>query len=163
MRVARRRLSSRPPSDNAEHPQGSGSRTKFRTKRVLIVDDNDDNRELFATVLRDAGIVIENAGDGAGALEIAARDRPDVILMDLAMPVMDGFEAIERLRNDEHGRSAYIIVISAFCDRTSRDRAEAVGADAFLAKPCSPKTLIAAVEAAFATCEAMDSPRRAAG
>jgi CheY-like chemotaxis protein len=128
---------------------GSGSRTKFRALTVLVVDDFDDNRELFATVLRQEGFVVTTAADGVEALEIAAREAPDVILMDLAMPRMDGFDAIERLRLEEHGRDALIVVISAFTDRASRVRAEEVGADAFLAKPCSPRALLAILEEAF--------------
>lgn len=143
--------------------KGSGSRTKLTHRTVLVVDDLEDNRELFATVLRNAGIVVETADDGAAALEVAARECPEVILMDLAMPGMDGFEAIERLRRAEHGQTAVIIVISAFCDRASRKRAEEVGADAFLDKPCAPHVLLAAVDAAFAAFEAEDSPTAAAG
>lgn len=142
------------------YAQGSGTRTKFRAASVLVVDDLEDNRELFAAVLRARGIVVTTAADGVEALEVAARERPQVILMDLAMPCMDGFDAIERLRREEHGRDAYIIVISAFNDRSSRTRAEEVGADAFIAKPCDPRTLVAAVTAAFADGE---PPRAAAG
>jgi two-component system, cell cycle response regulator DivK len=112
---------------------------------VLVVDDHDDNRELFATVLRDAGFVVITARDGAEGVELAARERPNIVLMDLAMPVMDGFDAIERLRSEDHGRGMLIIVASAFADRASRQRAAKVGADAFLAKPCSPRDLIALV------------------
>jgi CheY-like chemotaxis protein len=160
MRVERRRLWVPPEGGAAEAPQGSGARTTCRAKTVLIVDDHDDNRELFAAVLRDQGAVVTTATDGVDGLEAAARDRPDVILMDLAMPRMDGFSAIERLRLDEHGRHAYIIVISAFSDSATRTRIEELGADAFLPKPCDPRTLIAAVSAAFA---GSGPPRAAAG
>jgi CheY-like chemotaxis protein len=160
MRIAHRRPSSIPASSAANSGQGSGSRTKFTTKRVLVVDDLDDNRELFATILRERGLVVTTANDGVEALDVVARERPDVILMDLAMPRMDGFEAIERLRRADFGCSAYIIVVSAFADRGSRLRAEAVGANAFLTKPCTPRALIEAIEAAFAT---LDGPRAATG
>lgn len=161
MRVARRRLSSRPPgSFGAEHSQGSGTRTKFRGKSILVVDDLEDNRELFATVLRGEGYVVTTAADGVEAIEAAERERPDVILMDLGMPRMDGFDAIARLRMNDHGRAAFIIVVSAFCDRASRARAEQVGADAFVGKPCTPRDLLDAIEQAFT---GIDPPRAAAG
>ena len=161
MRIARRRLSSSPQSAAANHAQGSGTRTKFRPISVLVVDDHDDNRELFATVLRDEGIVVATAADGVEALEIAARERPDVILLDLAMPRMDGFDTLERLRREEHGREAYIIVISAFADRATRVRVDELGADAFLAKPCLPRLLLDMIDAAFDDSD--DPPRAAAG
>jgi two-component system, cell cycle response regulator DivK len=140
-------------------PRGSGARTKFQPRTVLVVDDHDDNRELFATVLRGEGLVVITARDGVDGLEVAARERPDVVLMDLAMPIMDGFDAIERLRREEHGRSMLIIVASAFADRASRQRAMEVGADAFLAKPCSPRDLIALVNELTSG----DPPKAAAG
>lgn len=127
---------------------------------VLVVDDHEDNRELFSTVLRDAGYFVTTACDGIEALEIAARERPRVILMDLAMPRLDGFDAIARLRLEKHGRAAHVIVVSAFSDRLSRTRAEEVGADGFLAKPCLPRALVAAVNDAFAL---LESPRAAVG
>lgn len=126
----------------------------------MVVDDSEDNRELFATVLRDAGFVVTTAADGIEALEIAAREKPDVILMDLAMPRLDGFDTIERLRLEEHGRAAAIIVVSAFNDRLSKTRALELGADAFLPKPCTPQDLVDEVEEAFAS---RLSPKAAAG
>lgn len=162
MRVARRRLPSKPPGSFAgEHSQGSGTRTKFREKSVLVVDDLEDNRELFATVLRGEGYVVTTAMDGIEALEAAEREHPDVILMDLGMPRMDGFDAIALLRANDHGRAAFIIVVSAFCDRASRTRAEQVGADAFVEKPCTPRVLLDAIEQAFTGID--DPPRAAAG
>jgi two-component system, cell cycle response regulator DivK len=161
MRVAQRNLSPRSPNNvAADHSQGSGTRTKFRERTVLVVDDHEDNRELFATLLRGEGFVVTTATDGVEALEVAAREEPDVILMDLAMPRMDGFGAIAALRREEHGRVAFIIVVSAFCDRASRTRAEEAGADAFLQKPCTPSALLDAVNEAFAD---EDPPRAAAG
>lgn len=118
---------------------------------MLVVDDIDDNLELFATVLCGAGFVVVTARDGAEALEVAAAERPLVVIMDLCMPGMDGFEAIEHLRREEHGRLAHVIVVSAHDDRASRTRAREVGADEFLAKPCAPRVLVERVREAFAS------------
>lgn len=138
----------------------SGTRTKSRASTVLVVDDLEDNRELFAAVLRDAGFIVSLACDGAEALEIAARERPRVILMDVAMPGLDGFETIERLRLEEHGRAARIIVVSAFDDRVTRSRARDLGVEGFLGKPCAPSDLVARVKEAHAE---LDLRRAVAG
>jgi len=137
----------------------SGSRTKFKSHTVLVVDDCEDNRDLFATVLRAAGFVVSTANDGVDGLAVAARERPDLIILDLAMPKMDGFAVLEVLRQQET-IDAYVIVISALGDRPTRARIEALGADDYLQKPCTPRELVARVAAAF---EAMDSPRAATG
>lgn len=138
----------------------SGTRTKFSARTVLIVDDCEDNRELFATVLRGAGFVVSTANDGVDALEITARERPSVILLDLAMPQMDGFATLEALRREPHGIEAYVIVVSALGDRATRARIEHLGADDFLQKPCTPRELVARVAAAV---DALEAPRAAAG
>jgi CheY-like chemotaxis protein len=159
MRSARR-SPSEPSSDAADHVKGSGSRTKFVGWSVLVVDDHDDNRELFSTILRDHDFIVTTAADGLEALEVAARERPHIIVLDLAMPNLDGFDTMVRLRLEEHGRAAFILVVSAFNDRASRARAKDLGADAFLAKPCAPTDLVAVVKAAVADLESL---RAAAG
>lgn len=160
MRTSRRVTSSTPPSAAQDLSRGSGTRTKFELPAVLIVDDLEDNRDLFATVLRDAGFVVTTASDGVDALEIAAVVKPRVVIMDLAMPRMDGFDAIEALRREEHGRDVYIIVVSAFADRASRTRAMELGANAFLKKPLSPAELVEQIRLAVVE---LKSPRVAAG
>lgn len=127
---------------------------------MLVVDDLEDNRELFAAVLRGEGFIVTTASDGVEALEIAARERPRVILMDLAMPRLDGYDTIERLRREDHGRAAHIIVVSAFIDPIGNVGAREIGADAVLGKPCRPRDLVALVNDAFA---AFDVPTAAAG
>lgn len=117
---------------------------------VLVVDDNDDNRDIYATSLRHAGYDVEIAADGAEALRIAARSRPRVVLMDLGMPGMDGWEAIRRLRENPDTRGTYVIVVSGYVDAAHRKRAESAGCDEFLGKPCLPNALVARVEAILA-------------
>lgn len=150
MRAARRHPSKPPTASAAHHPRSSGARTSSRPFTVLVVDDVEDNRELFAAVLRERGFVVTTANDGLEALDAAARHRPNVVFMDLMMPRMDGLDAIERLRLEDHGRAAFIVVVSALSDLSSRRRAQAVGADAFLSKPCAPRDLVALVERASA-------------
>ena len=149
MRSARQTPSWTPDTSASDRTHGSGTRTKFTGRTVLVVDDHEDNRELFSTILRDAGFVVTTAHDGLAALATAARERPAVIIMDLGMPGMDGFETIARLRCEEHGRAAYILVVSALDDRATRARVAELGADAFQAKPCPPGVLLTRVEQAF--------------
>lgn len=116
---------------------------------MLVVDDNEDNREIYATSLRHAGYEVEVASDGEEALDAAARLRPRVVVMDLGMPGMDGWEAIRRLRAERSTDDAYVIVVSGFADRASRRRATDAGCDEFLAKPCLPRELIARIASAL--------------
>lgn len=113
-----------------------------RDPLVLVVDDNEDNRDIYATSLQHKGYAVEVAADGGEAIEIARRLRPSIVVMDLGMPGMDGWEAIAALRATPETSDTYVIVVSGFADRTSRKRARDAGCDEFLAKPCLPKVLI---------------------
>ena len=102
--------------------------------RLLVVEDNQHDLELITQLLED-DFALVTARDGAAGLEIATRDRPDLILMDLSLPVLDGWEAIGRLRaTPEIGRTP-IVVLSARASRPEIDRALAVGCDAYVTKP----------------------------
>jgi len=116
---------------------------------VLVVDDNEDNREIYATMLRHAGFEVEVACDGEEALAVARRFLPEVVIMDLGMPVMDGWEAIKALRADPDTKHAYVVVVSGFADSRSRARATEAGCDEFLAKPCLPRDLTAVITRAL--------------
>lgn len=113
-----------------------------RDPLVLVVDDNEDNRDIYAASLRHKGYLVEVAADGMEALDIARRLRPVIVVMDLGMPGMDGWDAIAALRATPDTRDTYVIVVSGFADTTSRKRARDAGCDEFLAKPCLPKVLI---------------------
>lgn len=113
-----------------------------RAPLVLVVDDNEDNRDIYAASLRHSGYPVEVAADGEEALDIARRLRPAIVVMDLGMPGMDGWDAIATLRATPETRDTYVIVVSGFADTTSRKRAREAGCDEFIAKPCLPKVLI---------------------
>ena len=113
-----------------------------RAPLVLVVDDNEDNREIYAASLRHSGYPVEVACDGEEALDIARRLQPAIVVMDLGMPGMDGWEAIAALRATPETKNTYVIVVSGFADTTSRKRARDAGCDEFLAKPCLPKVLL---------------------
>ena len=122
-----------------------------RAPLVLVVDDNEDNRDIYATSLEHAGYEVEIACEGAEALSIARRAHPAIIVMDLGMPGMDGWDAIAELRATIETRDTYVIVVSGFADTTSRKRARDAGCDEFLAKPCLPKVLLERVTKILAT------------
>ena len=113
-----------------------------RAPLVLVVDDNEDNREIYAASLRHSGYAVEVASDGEEAVDVARRLRPAIVVMDLGMPGMDGWDAIAALRSTPDTRATYVIVVSGFADTTSRKRAREAGCDEFLAKPCLPKVLL---------------------
>jgi len=108
---------------------------------ILIVDDNTDAREMYAIYLEHAGFRAAEACDGEAAIESARRERPAVILMDATMPRLDGWEAARRLKADPETKSIPLIMLTAHAFSEHRDRAAAVGADAFLPKPVLPDAL----------------------
>jgi CheY-like chemotaxis protein len=106
---------------------------------VLVVDDEREVRDLLVQGLSNYGFRVEEAADGAQAIEKASALRPDAIVMDFAMPGMNGGEAARRLAADETTRRIPIVLFSAFADRIPRD--VRLGCAAFLAKPCTPDEL----------------------
>jgi two-component system chemotaxis response regulator CheY len=111
---------------------------------VLVVDDDPGIRDLFAAVLADEGHAVNTAADGHRALELAERERPCLIVLDLMMPVMDGWEVAERLHADRELSKIPVVVVSAFFPETP-DAAE-FGAVACLPKPLEIDELLDVVE-----------------
>jgi len=103
-------------------------------KTILIVEDVELNRDLLVQLLEDDYLLVL-AGDGMAALERAAQARPDLILMDLSLPRMDGWEATRRLKADARLASIPVIMLSAHAMRGDEERARASGCDDFLTKP----------------------------
>lgn len=109
-------------------------------KMVLIVEDIALNRDLLTQLLED-GYRLAFADDGVAALERAAAERPDLILMDLSLPRMDGWEATRRLKADARLAHIPVIVLTAHAMRGDEERARACGCDDFLAKPIDEAVL----------------------
>jgi CheY-like chemotaxis protein len=118
-------------------------------KRVLIVDDMPDNRAVISAALGRDGYVLVEADGGAAALEEIARSMPDLLLLDLMMPEVDGFSVIKKLRGIPGMAGLPIMVISAMSEEDSQALALEVGADDYMTKPFSPKVLRARVKAQF--------------
>jgi CheY-like chemotaxis protein len=112
---------------------------------VLLVDDLEDQRELYREYLEFAGYTVIVARDGYEGIDRARRERPDVVVMDLAMPALDGFEAAERLKALERTRGIPIIALTAHGE-LPREWALRAGCAAYLRKPCYPNDLAAAIE-----------------
>ncbi|HVM00074.1 MAG TPA: response regulator [Egibacteraceae bacterium] len=113
---------------------------------VLVVDDDPVIRELLRTLLDLEGIAYSEAKDGPSALARMRATRPDLVLLDVMMPGMDGFEVCARLRADPALRGIGVILLTARASVFDRERGEAVGADAYLTKPFSPLELFATMQ-----------------
>jgi CheY-like chemotaxis protein len=117
------------------------------TRTVLLVEDHVDSRVMYAEFLRLDFHVVE-AGDGLAALELIEKARPDVVVTDLALPRMDGFELIARIRGDDRLRNVPVIALSGYAGTEHETRARDAGSDLVLMKPCLPETLAEAVATA---------------
>ncbi len=102
---------------------------------VLVVDDDARNRKLLETLLRADGYVVVSAESGAAAIELVFRQAPDVMLLDLMMPDIDGFDVVRQLRADPACKTLPIVVVTALDDPGSNARLLAAGVDAVLPKP----------------------------
>ena len=112
---------------------------------VLVVDDNDDNRLLVRTYLANEGYAIREAADGERALDLIRESMPDVVLLDVQMPGLSGYEVCGRLRSMPHGSLVPIIMVTAMHEPMDKVAAADVGADDFISKPFSKLELITRV------------------
>ena len=112
---------------------------------ILLVEDNEDNRIIYSTVLRHTGYEVVEAQDGVQAVALARRLHPDLILMDISIPEIDGWEATKILRQDPTTREIPIIALTAHALADDRERATAVGFTSYLAKPIEPRAVVAEV------------------
>ena len=115
-------------------------------KTVLLVEDNEDNRIVYSTILQHFGYVVMEALNGEEGIAKARNERPDLILMDISIPVIDGWEATQVLKRDPETRGIPIIALTAHALASDREKAMEVGCDSYLAKPCEPKAVVSEVE-----------------
>ena len=106
-----------------------------QNKSILIVDDSEDMRTLLGQVLEDEGYILYFAEDGNIAIEQAVTHHPTLILMDMSLPGISGWEAVEQLRQKPEFRHTPIIAVTAYVTKADEERAKAVGCDAHLGKP----------------------------
>ena len=112
---------------------------------VLVVDDYDDSREMCAEFLTFSGFRVEEARDGNEALAKATALIPDVILMDISLPGIDGWEATRRLKSEPKTRGIRILALTGFALRDHEAQATSSGCDGFVTKPCTPDQMVEAV------------------
>jgi CheY-like chemotaxis protein len=115
------------------------------TALVLLVEDYEDAREMYRDYLTFSGFSVVTAENGDEAIEKARSLRPDLILMDLSLPSLDGWEATRRLKADPATAPIRVIALSAHAMRAEVERAAAAGCEGFIAKPCLPEELLAEV------------------
>jgi CheY-like chemotaxis protein len=115
-------------------------------KKVLLVEDNEDNRIVYSTILQHFGYIVMEALNGEEGIAKARAERPDLILMDISIPVIDGWEATQVLKRDPETRGIPIIALTAHALASDREKAMEVGCDSYLAKPCEPKAVVSEVE-----------------
>ena len=113
--------------------------------RLLLVEDNEDNRTIYSTLLRHLGYEVIEAQNGVQAIELARSERPDLILMDISIPEMDGWEATRILRGDPVTKAIPIVALTAHALEDDRERAAEVGFSSYLAKPIEPRAVLAEV------------------
>ena len=110
-------------------------------ERILIVDDNATNLKLVAYLMKAHGYDVDSALDAEGAIEAIGRRRPEVILMDIQLPGIDGLELTRRLKADPVTRDIIIIAVTAYAMKGDQDKALAVGCDDYITKPIDTRAL----------------------
>jgi CheY-like chemotaxis protein len=132
----------------------TGNRTTVEETRtmakILIAEDNEENWDMLSRRLQRRGYLVVHAADGQQAVELAACETPDLILMDVSLPVMDGLEATRRIRARAQTQTIPIIALTAHAMLGDRDRALAAGCDDYHPKPVELPRLLAQMEALLA-------------
>jgi two-component system cell cycle response regulator DivK len=115
------------------------------SKRVLIVEDQEDNRAILRDLLSTAGYELIEATNGAEGVELAQRERPDLILMDIQLPIVDGYEATRRIKANAELKSIPIIAVTSYALSGDEAKARSAGCNGYVTKPFSPRQLLAKV------------------
>ena len=115
------------------------------SKRILVVEDQEDNRQIIRDMLTFTDYEIMEAESGEQALEAVAKQRPDLILMDIQLPGMDGYEVTRRIKADPALRSITIIAVTSYALSGEEQKARAAGCDEYVPKPYSPRQLLAKI------------------
>jgi two-component system cell cycle response regulator DivK len=116
------------------------------SKTILVVEDQEDNRQILRDLLGASGYEMLEAENGADALTAVANRRPDLILMDIQLPIMDGYETTRRLKADPNTKSIPVIVVTSYALSGDESKARNSGCDAYVTKPYSPRALLAKIK-----------------
>ena len=120
------------------------------SKTILVVEDTEDNRRILRDLLTAAGYNMIEAYDGAEGVAKAGEHKPDLILMDIQMPVMDGYEATRRIKADPALKSIPVIAVTSYALSGDEEKTRAAGCDGYIAKPFSPRQMLAKVREVLA-------------
>ena len=112
------------------------------SKRILIVEDQEDLRGVLRTLLGGSGYEVIEAADGQAGVAKAQAERPDLILMDIQLPVLDGYDATRQIRANPNLEATPIIAVSSFAMKGDEEKARAAGCDHYVTKPYSPMQLL---------------------
>jgi len=115
-------------------------------KRILVVEDNEDNMRLVSFILKKHGLEVIEARDGAEGVALAVQEKPDLVIMDIQLPDMDGLEATKRIRASEADGDIPIIALTSYAMAGDRERALAAGCTGYIEKPINPDTFITEIE-----------------
>ena len=115
-------------------------------KRILVVEDQEDNRRILRDMLGNAGYELVEVETGEEALRTVETQRPDLILMDIQLPVMDGYEAARRIKSNPDMNAVPIIAMTAYALAGDEAKALAAGCNGYVTKPFSPRALLAKVQ-----------------
>jgi len=115
------------------------------SKKILVVEDTEDNRQILRDLLGMAGYDMIEAHDGAEGVAQATTHKPDLILMDIQMPVMDGYEATRQIKANPELKAIPIVAVTSYALSGDEQKARAAGCDAYIAKPYSPRQMLAKV------------------
>lgn len=146
--ASRRRPTDEPPDPSSLAPP-DGDRWRARAPLILVVEDHDDTRELYANALREAGYRVEVAAEGREALQRIADWKPSVVLMDLSMPGVDGWEATRRIKANAATEDVVVIAVTAHATKLGLAQVEDFGAERVLSKPCLPQEIVSHVTASL--------------
>ncbi len=126
--------------------------------RVLVVEDSAVIQRLIAVCLRPAGVEVETRSDGPAGLQAALDDPPDLLILDVGLPKMDGWQVLDHIRSDIRTRNLKVLVLTAHAQEETRERADRGGADAFVTKPFRPDELRRAAERLIGVTTEADRP-----
>ena len=115
------------------------------SKRILVIEDMEDNRRILRDLLTNAGFDLIEAVDGEKGIVAAAEHRPDLILMDIQLPIVDGYEATRRIKANPELRHIPIIAVTSYALSGDEGKAREAGCDAYVTKPYSPRALLAKI------------------
>lgn len=120
-------------------------------KIVLLVEDNVDTRRIYATILRHRGYSVIEAADGEAGVRLAGESIPHAILMDVSLPILDGWQSTALIKQDPGTASIPVIILTAHAGEQERKRAESLRCAGFLTKPCNPSQVVAELDRVLAT------------